>query len=60
MAVSVLWPIFAVLWVGMQFVIVVFPDHAHVLFTKIRQVLEQDIYFEASMVIQWYGLIHET
>ena len=32
MTVSVLWLVITVLWVGMQCVIVPFPDHTHILF----------------------------
>ena len=31
-AVNVLWLVLTVSWVGMQYVIVVFPDHTHLLF----------------------------
>ena len=31
-AINVLWLFLTVLWVGLQFVIVVFPDHTHLLF----------------------------
>ena len=31
-AVDVLWLVLAVPWVGLQYVIVVFPDHTHLLF----------------------------
>ena len=34
MAVGVLWPFLTVPWVGLQCVIVVFPDHTHLLFYK--------------------------
>ena len=38
----VLWLFLAVPWVGLQYVIVVFPDHTHLLFQKrIVQTLEQ-------------------
>ena len=30
--INVMWPFFAVPWVGLQCVIVVFPDHTHLLF----------------------------
>ena len=32
MTISVLWPFLAVPWVGLQCVIVVFPDHTHYFF----------------------------
>ena len=30
--INILWHFFTVLWVGLQCVIVVFPDHTHLLF----------------------------
>ena len=33
--INVLWPFLAVPWVGLQCVIVVFPDHTHLLFYSI-------------------------
>ena len=30
--INVLWPFLTVSWVGLQYVIVVFPDHTHLLF----------------------------
>ena len=41
-AVNVLWLFLTVLWVGLQCVIVVFPDHTHLLF---------DIFFG----LMWFG-----
>ena len=35
MTVSVLWLFFMVLWVGLHCVIVVFPDHTHLLLTLV-------------------------
>ena len=36
--ITFLWLFLAVLWLGLQCVIVVFPDHTHLLFETIQQV----------------------
>ena len=36
--VKVLWLFLAVPWVGLQFVFVVFPDHAHLLFMSLQKI----------------------
>ena len=42
---SVLWLFLTVPWVGLQFEIVVFPDHAHFFFTKTKQKLPCDAFY---------------
>ena len=38
-AINVLWLFLTVPWVGLQCVIVVFPDHTHLLFDKSRKLM---------------------
>ena len=50
MTVSVLWPFLTVLWVSLQCVTMVFPDHNHLLFSRLlndhffQMVLNSDLF----------------
>ena len=42
--INVLWLFLTVSWVGLQYVIVVFPDHTHLLFGNLSDVVLSTLY----------------
>ena len=63
MTVSVLWHLLMVPWIGLRFVIVVFPDHTHVLFRVElstwdynRMFYVQDLLSNISSLYMYHGI----
>ena len=48
--VYVLWPFFTVPWVGLQCVIVFFPDHTHLIFNRVTIWYLKNLFVAQSLV----------